>query len=182
MILFPAIIEFAERNRGGIPIAGLLNAFSFFVIVTAILPSAISSYIIVGEKVEKSVESLLATPTTDGDILLGKSIAAFIPPIIATWVGIALFMALIDNVTNAKIGYLYFPNWNIGVILLILEPLAAILSVELNVIVSSKVSEVRSATQLGGVMFVQFMIVYVAGQLGIISLNTNNLLIISAVL
>ncbi len=130
---------------------GLLNAFLFFfVIVTAILPSAISSYSIVDEKVEKSLEPLLAAPTTDGEILLGKSIAAFIPPIIATWVGIAIFMALIDNVTYAKIGYLYFPNRNIGVILLILAPLAAILSIELNVIVSSKVSEVRSATQLGG--------------------------------
>ena len=55
-----------------------------------------------GEKVEKSLEPLLATPTTDGEILLGKSIAAFIPPVVATWAGAAIYMALIDNLTYAR--------------------------------------------------------------------------------
>jgi ABC-2 type transport system permease protein len=127
-ILFPTVIEFTERNRGrGISVAalpGLLNSFSFFfVIVAATVPTGIASYSIVGEKVEKSLEPLLATPTTDGEILLGKSIAAFIPPIAATCVGASIFMMLIDYVTYTKLGYLYFPNWNIGIILQYLNPL-----------------------------------------------------------
>ena len=65
----------------------------------AILPTAIASYSIVGEKVEKSLEPLLATPTTDGELLLGKSIAAFLPPLIATYIGALIFMVLIDIVT-----------------------------------------------------------------------------------
>ena len=44
----------------------LLDSFSFFfVIIATIIPTAISSYSIVGEKVEKSLEPLLATPATD---------------------------------------------------------------------------------------------------------------------
>ena len=57
-------------------VAPFLNAFSFwFVILAASLPLGIASYSIVGEKIQKSLEPLLATPMTDSEILLGKSIA-----------------------------------------------------------------------------------------------------------
>lgn len=185
-LLFPLVVEVSGSKDGGIPVTilpGLLNSFAFFfVIIAAIIPTPIASYSIVGEKVEKSLEPLLATPTTDGEILLGKSIASFLPAIVATYAGAAIFMALIDSVTHSELGYLYFPNWGIGVILLLLAPLAALMSVELNVIASSRVSDVRAASQLGGVMFLPFMGIYLAGEIGLISLDTSTLLIISAVL
>ncbi len=185
-ILFPLIIEITGRKSGGIPAAALpqlLNAFAFFyVIIPAIIPTPIASYSIVGEKVEKSLEPLLATPTTDGEILLGKSIAAFLPAIVATYAGATIFMALMDSITYSKLGYLYYPNWGIGLILLILAPLAALLSVEMSVIASARVNDVRSASQLGGLMLLPFMGIYLAGEIGLISLDTTNLLIIAAVL
>ena len=62
----------------------LFNAFAFFfIIVASALPTGMASYSIVGEKVEKSLEPLLATPATDGEILLGKSLASFLPSIAA---------------------------------------------------------------------------------------------------
>ncbi|HEX7482341.1 MAG TPA: ABC transporter permease [Candidatus Bathyarchaeia archaeon] len=184
--LFPLVIIFVGRNgSGGIPVEvlpGLLNAFSFFfVIAAATLPTAIASYSIVGEKVEKSLEPLLATPTTDGEILLGKSIAAFLPPLLATYAGAAIYMSLIDYLTYSKLSYLYYPfNWSIGIILLLVIPLSEILSIEISVIASSKASDVRSANQLGGLMFIPFMIIYLASELGVIALNDSNLLIIAA--
>ncbi|MGD0203347.1 MAG: ABC transporter permease subunit [Candidatus Bathyarchaeia archaeon] len=181
-VLFPLVIIYAEGKNGGIPgsyLPGLLNAFSFFfVIAAAVLPSAIASYAIVGEKVEKSLEPLLATPTTDGEILLGKSIAAFIPPIAASWAGLSIFMVLMDRLTSNTLGYLIYPDWSIGVIFLLI-PIAAILSIELSVIASSRVSDVRSANSIGGLMFIPFMVIYLAGEIGVITLNTGNLLIIS---
>lgn len=184
-VLFPAVIEFSGRRSGGIPVSyppTLLEAFAwFFVIIPAIIPAPIASYSIVGEKIEKSLEPLLATPTTDGEILLGKSIAAFLPAIIATYAGASIFMALIDAVTYSKLGYLYYPNWEIGVILLLLAPLVTLLSIELNVISSSRVSDVRTAGQLGALMFVPFMGIYLAGEIGLISLDTTTLLIIAGV-
>jgi len=185
-VLFPLIVRFADRKSGGIPISalpGYLNAFTFFyVIIPAIIPTPIASYSIVGEKIEKSLEPLLATPTTDGEILLGKSIAAFLPAIVATYAGATIFMVLMDSVTYSKLNYFYYPNWEIGVILLLLAPLTALLSVELSVIASARVNDVRSASQLGGLMFLPFLGIYLAGEIGLISLDTNNLLIIAAVL
>ncbi len=181
-VLFPLVIIYSEGQNGGIPLTylpGLLNAFGFFfVIAAATLPSAIASYAIVGEKVEKSLEPLLATPTTDGEILLGKSIAAFIPPAVASWAGLSAFMVLMDILTRSQLGYTLYPNWSIGVIFLLI-PIASILSIELSVITSSKVSDVRSANSIGGLMFVPFMVIYLAGEIGVVTLNTGNLLIIS---
>lgn len=182
----PIVVRFAGAKTGGIPasvLPTLLNAFSFFfIILAAYLPTAIASYSLVGEKIEKSLEPLLATPITDGELLLGKSIAAFFPPILAIYCSAVVFMVLMDLLTYSTLNYLYFPNWNIGIILLLVAPLSAILSVEINVIISSRISDVRAAQALGGLAVLPLGVIYVMSELGIVRLDINNLFIISAVI
>jgi hypothetical protein len=101
---------------------------------------------------------------------------------VATYASAAIFMGLVDELTYSKLGCPYFPNWSMGVVLLLLAPLAALLSIELSVIISARVSEVWTASQLGGLMFAPFMGIYLAGEMSLQSLDTNNLLIISAAL
>ena len=80
-ISLPVIVQFSRSESGGLPyeaLAVVVDAFSFLFITGAVtLPTTIASYSLVGEKVQRSIEPLLATPTTEGEILLGKSIAAF---------------------------------------------------------------------------------------------------------
>lgn len=184
-LLFSYVVQYAFSSSPSLrlsDITGLLDAFAFwFVIIGAVLPPPIASYSIVGEKVEKSLEPLLATPVSDGEILLGKSIAAFLPTILATYAGAAIYMTLVDRTLYGIVGYLYYPNWEMAVILLLLAPLTALLSIELNVVISARVSDVRSASQLGGVVFAPFLAVYLAGEIGVITLDTTTLLIISAI-
>jgi len=183
-ISLPLIVQFIGSQSGGIPAEALttvLNAFSFFYITGAVtLPTAIASYSLVGEKVQKSIEPLLATPTTEAEILLGKSIAAFLPPIAAIYIGAVLFMALIDSLTYSTLGYFYFPNWNMGVIILLLAPLGSILSIEFDILISSRVNDVRAAQQLGGIVALPFLGIYILAEASILSLETINLLILSA--
>ena len=188
-ILFPTVLTFAGHRNGGTGVSAdelqvLLPAFSFFYLILAgIIPTTIASYSIVGEKVEKSLEPLLATPTTDGEILIGKGISAFLPAIAAILGGATVFMALMDLVTRDTLGYLFFPNWNAGVVLFLMVPLAAIMSVEWNVMVSSRVSDVRVAQQLGALLVVPFGGIYVGGEINLIPLgDTGTLLIIAAIL
>src|SRR5512136_898104 len=91
----------------------LLNAFSFlFVIGAALLPVGVASYSLIGEKVQKSLEPLLATPTTDEEILAGKSIAAFLPALATNLIGALIFTTLVDLFTYKTLNSLYFPNWD----------------------------------------------------------------------
>jgi ABC-type Na+ efflux pump permease subunit len=185
-VLFPLVLEYGRRRSGGFSAAALpplLNSFSFFLVIgAAAVPMGIASYSIVGEKVEKSLEPLLATPLTDGEILLGKTISALLPTLIAMYAGAAVFMVGIDAVTLHTLGYYYFPNWTIAVLLLILVPAAIILSVEFSVIVSSRVNDVRSASSFGILMFFPFLAIYIISEIGAITLNTTNILIIAGIL
>ena len=186
-VLFPAILEFAgQRNAGLLTTANLpnlLNSFSFFIVIgAAYIPLGIASYSIVGEKIEKSLEPLLATPLTDGEILLGKAIAAVLPTLAAMYAGATVFMVGVDAVTFGKLGYNYFPNWTFGVLLLILVPVAVVMSVLYSVIVSSRVNDVRSANGSGILILLPLLAIYLASEIRIISLDISGILIISGIL
>jgi ABC-2 type transport system permease protein len=191
LVLFPLIVSIglplvlrlvgARLSSTQLPIR--MNAFSFFYLIgAATLPILLASYSLVGEKIEKSLEPLLATPITDSELLLGKSIAAFIPPVGAIYISSIVFMVLANLVTHNTLGYLYFPNWTIGLILLLLTPLSAILSIEWSVIVSSRASDPRAAQMQGLFVALPFLAIYVASEVGAISLDTKTLLIISAII
>ncbi len=182
-VLIPAVIGYVA-HKSPAELVVFLPAFLFFyVILAAYLATPIASYTIVGEKVEKSLEPLLATPTTDSEILLGKGISAFLPPLAAVLGGSALFMLLMDLTTKDKLGYYYFPDWNSAIVILLLLPLALLMSVQVNVIVSSRVADVRTGQQLGALAVIPFMGVYLAGELNLINLGeASNLLIIAAAL
>lgn len=159
----------------------LLDAFSFyFIILACLLPITLASYSIVGEKIEKSLEPLLATPITDGELLFGKSLAAFLPSIAATYIGTVIFIPLADALTYDRLGYLFFPNENMTVILLLMLPLSCMLSVEMNVIISSRANDLRTAQDLGLLILLPFGAIYVLFEANFIPFNEINLLIISA--
>jgi ABC-2 type transport system permease protein len=164
---------------GGVPapmLPQVLDALTFFFVIgTAILPTAIATYSLVGEKVERSLEPLLAAPVTDTEILLGKSIAAFLPPIAAIWAAATVFMALCDEFTRPRLGYLYFPNATAMVILGVVAPMAAILCVELSVLISARVSDVRAAQQLGTLIVLPFTALYVLTVIGVLALDGTTL-------
>jgi ABC-2 type transport system permease protein len=184
---FPALVAIIIQSAAGAPtgsyLPGLIDAFGFwFVIAAASLPNAIAAYGIVGEKIEKSLEPLLATPSTDGEILLGKTLSALVPTMLAIWAGAALFQVLIDVVSGPSLGYYFYPNWEMAVILFVLAPITCLYSVEAAVIVSSRVTDVRSAQQYAGVIFIPLIFVYIVGEIGKFTLDTVNLLIIAGAL
>src|SRR4030042_3817186 len=114
---------------------GMLNGF--FALMAAMLPTVIASYSFVGEKVERSLEPLLAAPTTDGELLLGKCLAAFLPSMAATFIGAAGYVAVMDYWSFTNQGVILLPNLNWSLMVGLVAPLACILSVEANVILSS---------------------------------------------
>ncbi len=62
-VLLPGVIWYVGSKATTSPaiLTGLLDSFSFlFIIIATVIPTAISSYSIVGEKVENSLEPLLA--------------------------------------------------------------------------------------------------------------------------
>lgn len=90
------------------------------------------------------------------------------------------FEKIIQNVRNWQLGYLFFPNENMTVILLLTLPLSCMLSVEMNVIISSRASDLRTAGGLGSLILLPFGAIYVLFEINFIPFNEINLLMISA--
>lgn len=141
---------------------GSLSAM-YFVLIPAVLPSIIASYSIVGEKVEKSLEPLLATPTTDGELLLGKCLAAFVPCMAVTYAAMVIFIPIMDIWSFNTIGVYLFPNVYWAILMFAITPLGCIMSVLANVIVSSRVTDIRAAQQLGGLVVLPLLFVVIFG-------------------
>jgi hypothetical protein len=68
-----------------------------------------------------------------------------------------------------------------GTILLV-APFICLLSVELNIIISSRVNDVRTALQMGMLAALPFFGLYIASEVGFFAFNDTNLLILAGVI
>lgn len=195
LVLFPVIaavglslvVRYAGTRSGTtIPpeiLSRLLVSFLFFFVIgSSSLPTAIAAYSFVGEKVERSLEPLLATPVTDLDVLLGKALAAFVPPVVATWFGAGLFIVITDREVSRSGGTTHLPDATAWLILGLAIPLSALLSVLVSVLVSVRATDTRSAQQAAGLLALPFAAVYVMSEIQVISLDPNGMLTLAGVL
>jgi len=160
-----------------------INIFaSIYIMLPSFIPPTLASYSIVGEKVENTLETLLATPTTDDELLFGKIIASFIPSISIVYLSSLFFMFLINTFSYSKLHYLFFPNWYMGIILLLMVPFITFISVEVNVLISSRSSDLRSATQLGVLSMFPFIGLFMLFRNDLMGINPLSLLSLALVL
>jgi ABC-2 type transport system permease protein len=152
-----------------------------FLMMPLILPVTISAYSIVGEKMTRSLEPLLATPITTRQLLLGKSYAAAAPAVGLTWVAFALFLvcARLFSVSDRVFAIFASPMWL--VVMLLLVPLLTVLAVMVGIIVSSRVNDPRAAEQLGALVIIPFMGFFFAVMGGVVFLNMTTFLIATLV-
>ncbi|HLE53150.1 MAG TPA: ABC transporter permease subunit [Anaerolineales bacterium] len=153
-----------------------------FMIVPLAIPATISSYSIVGEKTTHSLEPLLATPITTAELLVGKSLAAAIPAVLATWLGFAVFAAgawiLIPN--KALFAAILDLRWLLAIFLV--GPLMAIMAVNLSVMVSSRVNDPRVAEQISMVVILPVLVAFFGQLAGLFLINRQLILATGGVL
>jgi ABC-2 type transport system permease protein len=129
---------------------------------------------VVGEKTNRSLEPLLATPITTVELLIGKNLAAVIPAVGATMAGFALFVAgasiLIQNAAGI-IAAVVSPLWLLAI--LVAGPLMAVLAVNIAMMVSSRVNDPRVAEQLSAVVILPVLLLFFAQIAGFLFLNSR---------
>ena len=101
----------------------------------------------VGEKERKSLEPLLATPLTNHQLFIGKLLAAVLPPVMASYVGIATYALGVTFVVG--------PIDSQSILLVVvLTTIQAFLMVSASVIVSSQTTSTRAANMLASFIIV----------------------------
>jgi ABC-2 type transport system permease protein len=146
--------EWAAFTAGELAGAFAVQQFlAFFLLMPAYIPLSIATFSIIGEKLSRSLEPVLATPIRTIELLAGKSVAALVPGVLAGWVTYVVFVLLASIVYGPNlIGVVTDPSWLAGVFLL--GPAVGLSSVVAGVLVSARVNDPRVAQQVGGVIIV----------------------------
>jgi len=156
-LFFPALMSFVANMaldwvaEYGAPIVGE-RMLPFLLMVVGFFPISFSLVIaletFVGEKERRSLEPLLATPLTDAQLYLGKTLAAMLPPLLAAYLGITVYLA----------GLHFFQGWSPPPILLVLVVLLTtaegLVMVSGAVVISSQTTSVRAANLLASFIIV----------------------------
>lgn len=161
----------------------LLQQFMvLFLLMPAIIPITIASYSIVGEKSTRTLEPLLATPISTGQLLAGKALAAAIPALIASLFSFAIFAigTAFLAASPAVALRLLSPLWLLGIF--VVGPLLSLTGVNLAVMISSRVNDPRAAEQLAALIILPVMATFLGQLFGAVVVNQTFLLVIAAAL
>ncbi len=137
------------------------NFMAYFLLIPAMVPMAIATQSVIGEKVARSLEPQLATPMRVSELLAGKTLAAALPAVTATW-GVFVMYGLVNGaIADPRLTRLVFSEvWLVAMLTLV--PLICLFSVLLGIVVSSRVNDPRTAQQIGGFVVIPIIAVAVA--------------------
>ncbi len=160
-------------GREALQAAMASNFMVLFLMMPLMVPVTIAAYSIVGEKITRSLEPLLATPVSTAQLLLGKGLAAALPGIVMTWFSYAVFLvfARLFAVSDRVFSVFINPMWLIA--MFVLSPLLTVMAVNVGIIVSSRTSDPRAAEQLGSLIILPLMVLFIGVMSGFIMLNAT---------
>jgi uncharacterized membrane protein SpoIIM required for sporulation/ABC-type transport system involved in multi-copper enzyme maturation permease subunit len=156
-LIFPSLMNFTARQamnfvqKYDAPIIAE-RLIPFLLMVVGFFPISVSLVIalesFVGEKERHSIEPLLCSPLTDGQLYLGKLLAAMVPPLFASYLGILVYLVGV----YVQIGWTPAPSLIIQILLL--TTVQAVLMVSGAVVVSSQTTSVRAANLLASFIII----------------------------
>lgn len=142
-------VQFVERYNapeiGARLIPFLLMVVGFFPISVSLV-IALESF--VGEKERRSIEPLLCSPLSDGQLYVGKLLAAMVPPLLASYLGISVYLAGVF----LNIGWK--PPAELLAQIILLTSVQAVLMVSGAVVISSQTTSVRAANLLASFIII----------------------------
>ena len=142
-----------------------------FLILPLMVASVIAADSFAGEKERKTLEALLYTPTSDGELFGAKLLVALVPALGVAWGGLVVYSLVADIAAYPYLHHLLLPDPLWLVLAFWLSPGVAGLGLGITVLVSARVRSFQEAYQLGGIVVVP-LIAVVAGQAaGVIYLN-----------
>ncbi len=128
---------------------------------------AIAAHSVVGEKQARTLEPMLATPVTTADLLLAKTLAAFVPALAMMVVSVSLYGLGVAVLAEPGV-FRALVTAHTAVVVAGIGPLATLIGLQLTVIMSSRVNDQRSAQQIGTLVVLPVVGLMVVQSLGLV--------------
>ena len=177
--------EIAEMT-GRQAIIYLVSVYLFapiFLVIPIMASSIIASDSFAGEKERKTMEALLATPLSDGEMLLGKMCVSLVPAVVVTVAAFLVYSTIMDYSTiDLFSGKLLFPNSTCLTLIFILSPAIAFADVALTVLISTRAKGVKEAQQISALLLVPLIGIVIGQVSGAMLLDPWLVLLMAAFL
>jgi uncharacterized membrane protein SpoIIM required for sporulation len=138
-------------QRYGAPVIGE-RLIPFLLMIVGFFPISVSLVIalesFVGEKERHSLEPLLSSPLTDTQLYVGKTIAAMLPPLFASYLGITVYLAALAVTIR------WYPNPILLIQILALTTIQALVMVAGAGVISAQTTSVRAANLLASFIII----------------------------
>lgn len=132
---------------------------------------------LVGEKLGRSLEPLLATPITTFELLIGKVIGALIPSLAIMLASFAIYFGVILVFAEPGVARAMITPKTL-LLIFGLGPLASLVALQIGVLVSSRVNDPRTAQQFGALLILPLTGLFMAQMTGIFVLTTATALLL----
>jgi uncharacterized membrane protein SpoIIM required for sporulation/ABC-type transport system involved in multi-copper enzyme maturation permease subunit len=156
-VVFPALMQFTAdatqrwAMRWGGAIIGE-RIMPFLMMIVGFFPISFSLIIALetfaGEKERHSLEPLLATPLTNGELYWGKMMAALIPPLGASYIGLTVYLV------GLFLTIRWTPPAQLLLLAMLLTTVEAFVMVSAAVVISSQTTSVRAANILASFIII----------------------------
>lgn len=181
------LLIYAIASEYSIPMSQFVYLFGplqfLFADIAFALPLITATYSIAGEKLEQTLEPLLATSAKDQEILFGKDLGTMIPSMLSIISGALVYMGLTDALTYGSLGYLVLPTASFALTILVVAPLSAYLITRLSILFSARSKSVQSAQAYGRILLIAFLSPIWLNFLGIFSVTSlRDLLLIALIM
>ncbi len=143
------ILEFVQKYGANL----LAERFiPFLLMIVGFFPISISLVIALesfaGETERRSIEPLLSSPLTDGQLYLGKLLACVLTPLLASYLGMGVYMVGIYQNTSFR------PDPLFVLLIILLTAAQALVMVSGAVVISTQTTSVRAANLLASFIII----------------------------
>jgi ABC-type transport system involved in multi-copper enzyme maturation permease subunit len=119
----------------------------YMLAIPALVPAALASYAVVGERQLGTLEPVLSTPIRRQELLLGKALAVLVPAVTVAYAVYAVFIVLVELFAHSGVAAALIRGPDL-LAQVIFTPLVAGSSIWIGIAISTRASDIRVAQQL----------------------------------
>jgi ABC-2 type transport system permease protein len=158
-----------------------LFLFQQFLLVFLLMPitgaMSLAAHAIVGEKQARTLEPLLATPLTTFELLVAKVLGSLVPTLVISTCALGLYLLGIALTADAGVARGMLTTRTL-LLVAVVAPLAALVSLQFAVVISSRVNDARTAQQFGVLIVLPLTVLLVAQFTGSLWLTNSAIVLI----
>ncbi len=159
-----------------------LQFLTLFLLIPLLIPISTATYSVVGEKRDRTLEPLLASPLRTEELLVGKAVASLTPGLLVAVTAYVVYAGLSSLVIDNARVFSYVLGPIPLLVMGVLAPLLGLLGVGLALLISSRSTDPRAAEQITSVLVLPLMGVFVAQVLGLVQIAPWSVVVSAVVL